>query len=41
LLYTSVLKNEHLHSNIEDVKGQYDEKEVLAPVEGMKLFQVK
>jgi hypothetical protein len=34
-------ENELLGANIEDVKGQCDDRGLLVPLEGMKLFQVK
>ncbi|KAJ9586022.1 hypothetical protein L9F63_020319 [Diploptera punctata] len=39
LAYTCLLKNELLGANIEDVKGQCDERRALVPLEGMNLFQ--
>ncbi|PSN47858.1 Fizzy-related protein [Blattella germanica] len=39
LAYSCLLKNELLGANIEDVKGQCDERRALLPLEGMNLFQ--
>jgi len=41
LAYSCLLKNELLGANIEDVKGQCDERRALVPLEGMNLFQVQ
>jgi hypothetical protein len=41
LLYSSVLKNELLGANIEVVKGQCDDRVVMVPSQGKRLFQVK
>ncbi|KAK7867418.1 hypothetical protein R5R35_003842 [Gryllus longicercus] len=39
LAYSCLLKNELLGANIDDVKGQCDERRTLNPIEGRNLFQ--
>jgi hypothetical protein len=40
-VYPSLLKNELLGANIEDVRDQYDERRALVPLKGSNLFQVR